>query len=108
MKTPTTPQSILEQIAQIHLMMPGKLCVLREGPKGPYYNLQSWEEGKNHACYVPQQKVEAVAQAIGGFQLWEQLTQQYAQLIIDQTRAQLAVGLKKKTPRPTKSSPASS
>jgi hypothetical protein len=108
MNAPTTPQSILEQIAQIQLMMPGKLCVLREGPKGPYYNLQSWEEGKNHACYVPQQKVEAVTEAIDGYQRFEQLTEQYAQLIIEKTRAKLAVGVKKKTRRPAKSPAASS
>ena len=89
-------------------MLPGKLCVLREGPTGPYYNLQSWEAGKNHACYVPQPKVEAVTQALEGYQLFKQLTEQYAQLLIEETRAKLAVGVKKKTRRPAKSPPASS
>jgi hypothetical protein len=46
-----TPQSLLQQIAQIPHMERGKLCVLRDGPQGPYYNHQTWEKGKNIARY---------------------------------------------------------
>ena len=46
MNTKSTPQSLLQQIAQIQRMEPGKLCILRQGPKGPYYNLQCRENGK--------------------------------------------------------------
>ena len=59
MNAKITPQSLLQQIAQIQHMERGKLCVLREGPEGPYYNHQSWENGKNVSHYVPQDQVPA-------------------------------------------------
>ncbi len=38
-----TPQHLLEQILQIRRMEHGSLSIIRQGPKGPYYNLNSWE-----------------------------------------------------------------
>ena len=58
MSTPSTPEDILKQIAHIHYLEKGKLCVLRQGPNGPYYNLQSWENGRNVSQYVPAVNVE--------------------------------------------------
>jgi hypothetical protein len=107
MKPKITPQSLLEQIAQIQSMERGKLCVIRQGPNGPYYSLQSWENGANHARYVPQDQVAAVQEALAGYEQFKNLTQQYAQNIIEQTRAQRASGLKKKISRPSSSSPKS-
>jgi hypothetical protein len=101
----TTPQSLLQQIAQIPHMERGKLCVLREGPQGPYYNHQTWESGKNVSRYVPQGQVPVLQQAIAGYERFQKLVEQYAQLIIDQTRAELATGFKKKTLRPSSSWP---
>jgi hypothetical protein len=105
MNAPITPQSLLQQIAQIQHMERGKLCVLREGPPGPYYNHQTWENGRNVSRYVPQDQVPALQQAIAGYERFQNLTDQYAQIIIQQTRADLAAGLKKKTPRPKSSWP---
>jgi len=97
------PQSILQQIAQIQHMERGKLCVLRQGPQGPYYNHQTWENGKNVSRYVPPNAVPALQQAIAGYEQFQNLTHQYAQMIIQQTRAEMAAGLKKKTRRPKSS-----
>ena len=47
MNTPITPQALLHQIAQIPQLERGKLCIIRQGPNGPYYNHQTWENGKN-------------------------------------------------------------
>jgi hypothetical protein len=105
MNTQTSPQSLLHQAAQIQHMERGKLCILRQGPQGPYYSHQTWENGKNLSHYVPQDQVSALQQAIAGYELFENLTQQYAQLIIGKTRAELAAGLKKKTPSPRSSLP---
>lgn len=105
MTTPITPQSLLQQIAQIQQMERGKLCVLREGPAGPYYNHQTWEKGKNVVRYVPQDRVQALQQAIAGYEQFQRLMEQYGQLIIQQTRAELAAGFKKKTRRPASSWP---
>jgi hypothetical protein len=31
------PTQLLQQIAQIQRMEPGKVCVIGQGPNGPYY-----------------------------------------------------------------------
>jgi hypothetical protein len=108
---PVTPQNLLEQILQIRRMEHGSLSVIRQGPNGPYYNLNSWEDGANQCRYVPQDKVPEVQQAIEGYREFQQLTQEYAQQIVEQTRDQLGIGVKKKPssnqnrPRPKSSSP---
>ena len=105
MNTFLTPQTLIEQILQIQRMEHGSLSVIGQGPNGPYYNLNSWENGKNHCRYLPQGKVSEVQQAIVGYRKYRQLTEQYAQQIIEQTRAQLNIGVKK-SPSPTQGSPA--
>ena len=97
MTTPLTPQSLIKQILQIQRMEHGSLCIIRQGPNGPYYNLNSWENGKNRCRYLPQDKVPKVQQAIEAYHKYQQLTDQYAQQIVEQTRAQLNIGVKKKS-----------
>lgn len=105
MSTNITPQELLQQIAQIQRMERGKLCIMRPGPTGPYYHLQSWEEGKNFNRYVPRDQVPAVREALAGSQRFEQLTEQYARQVIATTRAELAGAKKKSRARPNSSSP---
>lgn len=105
MTTPSSSHDLLQQIAQIHHMLRGKLCVLREGPDGPYYNLQCWEHGKNCCRYVPRDQLPAVQQAIEGYQRFEQLVELYAQEMIDKTRGEIAAGSKKKNSRRNSSWP---
>jgi len=100
-----SPQELLQQIAQIQRMERGKLCLLREGPNGPYYNHQTWQDGKNVCRYVPQDQLTALQEAIAGYEKFQQLIQQYAEAVIQKTRAELASGLKKKSPPPNSSSP---
>lgn len=108
MNTPLTPQALLERILQIHTMEHGSLCIVGHGPNGPYYNLNSWEHGKNQCRYLPQDKVPKVQQAIEGYHKYQQLTEQYAQQVIEQTRTQLNIGVKKKSsPSPPTSRPKS-
>lgn len=104
-------EKLLEQILHIRRMEHGSLCIIRQGPNGPYYNLNSWENGTNQCRYVPQGKVPEVRQAIEGYQKFQQFTQQYAQQVVEQTRSELGIGVKKKpnpnpnNPRPKPSSP---
>lgn len=105
MNSSATPQEVLRQIAQIHHMERGKLCLLREGPNGPYYNHQTWQDGKNVCRYVPQDQLAPLQEAIAGYEKFQQLIQQYAELVIQKTRAELSSGLKKKSPPPNSSSP---
>ena len=94
------PTQILQQIAQIQHMEPGKLCVIRQGPNGPYYNLQCREQGKTLTRYVPPDQVQVLSQHTANYQKFQELVGQYAQLVIEQTRAERTAGLKKKTSRP--------
>ena len=108
MTKPLTPRSLIEPILQIQRMEHGSLSVMRQGPNGPYYSLNSWENGKNCCRYLPQDKVPEVKQAIEGYHTYQQLTEQYAQQVIEQTRVQLNIGVKKKPqPNPEKSRPKS-
>jgi len=93
----TYPAQILQQIAQIQHMEPGKLCVMGQGPNGPYYNLQCREQGKTLTRYVPADQVALVAEHTANYQAFQALVSQYAQLIIEQTRTERTAGLKKKT-----------
>ena len=104
MNTPLTLQSLMEQILQIQRMEHGSLSIIGQGPNGPYYSLNSWENGKNLCRYLPQAKVPEVQKAIEGYHEYQQLTQQYAQQIIEQTRAHLNIGVKKKPQTNPKSS----
>lgn len=106
--TPITPQALIEQILQIQQMEHGSLCPVGQGPGGPYFNLNSWEKGKNCCRYVPQDKVPAVQQAIEGYHKYQRLTQEYARQAIEKTRAELDISIKKEPRRKSKPRPKSS
>ena len=77
---------------------------MRQGPNGPYYNLQCREHGKTLSRYVPSDQVELVANHTANYEQFQILVAQYAQLIIEQTRAERN-GFKKKTSPPRSSWP---
>jgi len=99
-----SPAQILQQIAQIHRMEPGKLCVIGQGPNGSYYNLQCRQGGRNVSRYVPADQVQLAAQNTSNYEKFEGLVDQYAQIIVEQSRSERLAGSKKKT-RPSSSSP---
>ena len=105
MKTPITPESILRDLAQIQCLDRGTVSVIRQGPAGPYYNHQCYENGRNVSRYVPAEQVPELQAAIADYQRFQQLVQQYVELLVERTRAQRQAGSKKKTPRPTSSWP---
>lgn len=93
-----TPQDLLNEIAAIRTMERGTLCRMRSGP---YFNHQTWQQGKNRVRYVPQSEVAALRDAIAGYRRFLALTQQYADQIIRRSRAERqAVSLAR---RPAKS-----
>ena len=97
MKTPTSAQ-ILQQISEIHHMEPGKLCIIRQGTTGPYYNLQCREHGKPVSRYVPRDQVETVAANTANYRKFKALVEQFATCLVEQTRAERAAEVKKKIP----------
>jgi hypothetical protein len=102
-----TPQSLLNDIAQIRHLDRGTVSVLRQGPQGPYYNHQCYEGGRNVSRYVPAEQVPDLQAAIEGYRQVQELMAQYVQLMVEKTRAQRTAGLKKKTQRHTSSWPKS-
>jgi hypothetical protein len=101
MTTPTSPEAILHQIAQIQRMDRGTLSVIRQGPQGPYYNHQCYENGRNVSRYVPAEQVPDLQGALAGFAHFQELVAQYVQLVVTRTRAERAAGSKKKKKLPT-------
>jgi hypothetical protein len=96
-----TKEQLFQQIGAIASMERGKLSAYsfkeRSGAGGPYYKLQHWQDGKNQTRYIPTEEVPAVETALAGYARYEQLTQQYAQRVIDETRQNLAGSKKKKS-----------
>jgi hypothetical protein len=105
MNAKNSPQSLLQQIAQIQHMEPGKLCVIRQGPHGPYYNLLCRERGKTLSQYIPADQSEQVAQHTANYREFQGLVDEYAALVVAQTRQERLARSKKKTLHPKSSSP---
>lgn len=99
MNSISTREALLQKIAEIQQMDRGKLCVIRQGPHGPFYNLQSWEKGRNITRYVPRDQVPALETDIKAYEQFQAFVEEYAQLVIDQTRSERMTGLKKKNRR---------
>ncbi len=100
MNAKPTPQSILDQIAQIQRLDRGTLSVLGQGAQGPYYNHQCYEDGHNVTRYVPASQVADLQAALEGYRQFQLLVQQYVDLMVEQTRAERAAGVKKNAPSP--------
>jgi hypothetical protein len=80
-----TSQDLLKEIAAIRSMERGTLCRMRSGP---YFNHQTWLRGRNLVRYVPKSELAALRTAIAGYRRFLALTQQYADLIIQRSRAE--------------------
>ena len=103
-KPSLTPQSILQKIAAIPTMEIGKLSSYvpsgRPASTAPYFKLQSWKEGKNETRHVRAEHLEQLQAALEGYALFRQLCDQYAELIVQRTRAQWESDSKKKPTLP--------
>lgn len=64
----------------------GTLCRMKRGGAEPFYNHQTWENGRNRVCYVPRNQVPALQKALAGYARFVQLTQAYADQIIERSR----------------------
>ena len=99
-------QQLVQQILAISAMERGKLSDYsfkeRPGPSGPYHKLQSWRDGKNHTRHVPAEELSDVRAALAGYEQFQKLTRQYADLVVAETRQNLAASKKKRVP-PTSS-----
>jgi hypothetical protein len=101
---------LLAQIANIQLMERGKLSTYtfeERSQNASYYKLQRWEKGKNATRYIPAEQVPLLQEALAGHAKFRELIEQYAQIVIEQTRQQLsaASSKKKRSRRPSSSWP---
>ena len=92
---------LLEQIAAIPVMERGRLS---PHSSGRYLKLQCWQEGKNHTRHVPADELPAVQDALAGYVQYCQLTKEYADLVIRETRQNIAAAKKKNPARALSSS----
>jgi len=74
---------LLGRMAEIERMERGKLCRMTGRP---HYNHQTWHNGRNEVRYVPAGELEALQEAIAGYQLFVALAEQYADEVIRLTR----------------------
>lgn len=103
---PARPRSaIIADMASLDLAVRGKLTEkkrrLADGTTQVYYNLQRWEDGKNHTTYVPGHLADAVSSAIAEGRRLDALAEE---LSASDTRTVLSGGAgKKKRPRSSRS-----
>ena len=93
--------ALLQQIASIPAMERGKLSTYdfkdRPGVSGPYYKLQCWHQGKNQTRYVSAEELPQLKAALVGYEQFQQLTGQYADMVIQETREGMADSKKNQT-----------
>ena len=111
-----TKEQILQDITAISTMERGKLSTYsfkeRSGRAGPYHKLQHWQNGKNQTRYIPAEALPAVQAALTGYTQYQRLTEAYAELVIAETRQNLAAQKKRgknapAPPRPRRGNPTS-
>lgn len=83
MITSKRAQQLLERIGRIEKMERGKICQMTGRP---HYNHQTWHDGRNVVRYVRADELPELREAIAGYNLLMELTQQYADEIIRLTR----------------------
>jgi hypothetical protein len=100
MKPNPFPNDLLTQMAQIQTMERGKLSAYRRAGRSKdadtYHRLQTWRDGKNHTRHVRPEELPALQAALAGYARYCELSDQYVQVILERTRAQMADGIKKK------------
>jgi hypothetical protein len=99
---PSKKTLLLQQIAAIPAMERGKLS---PHSSGRHQKLQCWQEGRNHTRHVAADELPAVESALAGYAQYRQLTEAYADLVIQETRQNIAAAKKKIRSRPPSSWP---
>ena len=113
--------ALLEQMGQIPCLIRGKLTsqtyTSQGRSQGPYFTLQRWEQGKNKSQRVSPPQLALIREAVSGFERFQQLAEQFAQLVEQQTWEAQTAELKKKfrpfwtvasrTPAPSSKKPGS-
>lgn len=78
---------LLARMGRIERMERGTICRMAGRP---HYNHQTWLNGRNVVRYVPAGEVASLQEAIDGYASYQKLAQEYADIIIRQTRRKRA------------------
>jgi predicted ArsR family transcriptional regulator len=76
-------KELLDRMAAIERMERGAMSQMSGRP---YYNHQTWREGRNEVRYVPKDEVAELQKDIAGYQLFTRLAEQYADEVIRASR----------------------
>jgi hypothetical protein len=85
-------RAILKQMAEIVRMERGRVSAEYRSngagikPRGPYYKHQAWEKGRNVSRRVPLEQVEALEEAIQGYERFRELAEEYVKITVAMTR----------------------
>ena len=85
MKRTKKMQALLEQMARIERMERGTLCQMAGRP---YYNHQTWYNGRNVVRYIPKNEVAELKKDLDGYRRFAELAEKYADEVIRETRTE--------------------
>jgi len=100
-----TPESILHDLTAIQRLEKGSLSVIRQTAKGPAFNFQRWEKGRNRSEYVPADQAAQVQENLQAHERFETLVASYVESLSARSREERLTGAKKKLPTQTSASP---
>ena len=99
-------EQLLSELSEITAMEKGRLCACTHRPSSAeagYSRLQYWENGRNVSRHVTAAEVPALKEAHDGYRRARELTEQYLDSVVAETRQRLA-GSKKKPSTPSRPS----
>jgi hypothetical protein len=105
MNSKPSPEILFQQIATIQRMERGTLSILRQGAHGPCCNFQRWANGRNLSQYVPADQVPAVQENLEAHARFQDLIDQYVEVLSERSRVERLAGVKKKQQPRRSSSP---
>lgn len=105
MNSKTTPESILQELTSIQRLEKGSLSTIRQTAKGPAFNFQRWENGRNRSEYVPADQATQVQENLQAHVRFETLVASYVEALSARSREERLSGAKKKHPTQTSALP---
>ena len=93
---------LLERMARIERMERGTLCRMKGRAQ---YNHQTWQGGRNVVRYVPADRVASLQEAIDGYALFRKVAEEYADEVIERTRAERGPSAPRRSRRRTPPAP---
>ena len=106
MKTETRRRAeILGELENIPFAVQGKICenrkTLADGTVAVYHNLQWWQDGKNHAVHIPEDRLAEFEEAVKGGKRAKELLMELSRCDAEAVLSEESTSKKKPHPPPT-------